>query len=114
MNAPIRTPLSKKLDFAPDPPLWLDGARRAKDDELLRLGCPEVLPVTEDASHNGRHVTLIVTAFLIAAINPAVSGNGSYKLGTSGEPILDGFRGRWSRPRAREHGVGVVGPAQGA
>ena len=37
-------------------------------------------------------VTLTVTAFLIAAINPAVNGVGAYKLGTSGEPILDGFR----------------------
>jgi ethanolamine permease len=37
-------------------------------------------------------VTLTVTAFLIAAINPALSGVGAYKLGTSGEPILDGFR----------------------
>jgi len=37
-------------------------------------------------------VTLILTAFLIVAINPAVVGIGSYKLGTSGEPILDGFR----------------------
>ena len=37
-------------------------------------------------------VTLTVTAFLIAAINPAVNGVGAYKLGTSGEPILDGLR----------------------
>jgi ethanolamine permease len=36
--------------------------------------------------------TLTVTAFLIAAINPAVNGVGAYKLGTSGEPILDGLR----------------------
>jgi ethanolamine permease len=37
-------------------------------------------------------VTLIVTAFLIAAINPAIEGIGSYSLGTSGEPVLDGLR----------------------
>lgn len=37
-------------------------------------------------------VTLIITAFLIAAINPAVNGVGAYALATSGEPVLDGFR----------------------
>jgi ethanolamine permease len=36
--------------------------------------------------------TLIVTAFLIAAINPAIPGVGAYSLATSGEPVLDGFR----------------------
>ena len=37
-------------------------------------------------------VTLIITAFLIAAINPAVEGVGAHALATSGEPVLDGFR----------------------
>ena len=37
-------------------------------------------------------VTLIVTAFLIVAINPAVEGIGAYALARSGEPVLDGFR----------------------
>ncbi len=37
-------------------------------------------------------VTLILTAFLIAVINPAVEGVGAHALGSSGEPILDGFR----------------------
>ncbi|ODA68949.1 Amino acid permease [Methyloligella halotolerans] len=35
--------------------------------------------------------TLIATAFLILFINPSIPV-GSYALGTSGEPILDGFR----------------------
>ncbi len=37
-------------------------------------------------------VTLIVTAFLIVAINPAVNGVGAHALSQSGEPVLDGFR----------------------
>ena len=37
-------------------------------------------------------VTLILTAFLIAAINPAIQGVGAHALATSGEPVLDGFR----------------------
>jgi ethanolamine permease len=36
--------------------------------------------------------TLIATAVLVVILNPAVIGVGSYKLGTSGEPLLDGFR----------------------
>jgi ethanolamine permease len=45
-------------------------------------------------------VTLITTAFLIATINPAVEGVGSYKLGTSGEPVLDGFRALYGKASA--------------
>ena len=37
-------------------------------------------------------LTLIVTAFLIVAINPAVKGVGAHALSQSGEPVLDGFR----------------------
>lgn len=37
-------------------------------------------------------ITLAATAFLIVIINPAVIGVGSYRLATSGEPLLDGFR----------------------
>ncbi len=37
-------------------------------------------------------VTLIATAFLIVAINPAIEGVGAHRLGQSGEPVLDGFR----------------------
>jgi ethanolamine permease len=36
--------------------------------------------------------TLIVSAFMILWLNPAVTGVGSFKLGTSGEPLLDGLR----------------------
>ena len=37
-------------------------------------------------------LTLIVSAFMILWLNPAVIGVGSFKLGTSGEPLLDGLR----------------------
>jgi ethanolamine permease len=37
-------------------------------------------------------VTLIVSAFMIVLLNPSVIGVGSHKLGSSLEPILDGFR----------------------
>jgi ethanolamine permease len=36
--------------------------------------------------------TLIVSAFVILWLNPSVTGVGSFKLGTSGEPLLDGLR----------------------
>ncbi len=36
--------------------------------------------------------TLILSAFMIVLLNPAVTGVGSFKLSTSGEPLLDGFR----------------------
>jgi ethanolamine permease len=37
-------------------------------------------------------LTLIVSAFMIVLLNPAVVGVGSHKLGSSLEPLLDGFR----------------------
>jgi ethanolamine permease len=36
--------------------------------------------------------TLIVSAFCVLYLNPSVAGVGSFKLGSSGEPLLDGFR----------------------
>ncbi|MEQ1955284.1 amino acid permease [Mesorhizobium yinganensis] len=37
-------------------------------------------------------LTLMVSAFMIVLLNPSVIGVGSFKLGSSGEPLLDGFR----------------------
>ncbi|TIN32888.1 MAG: amino acid permease, partial [Mesorhizobium sp.] len=37
-------------------------------------------------------LTLMVSAFMIVLLNPSVVGVGSFKLATSGEPLLDGFR----------------------
>jgi ethanolamine permease len=36
--------------------------------------------------------TLAVSAFLVLFLNPSIAGVGAHKLGTSGEPVLDGFR----------------------
>jgi ethanolamine permease len=36
--------------------------------------------------------TLILSAFMIVLLNPSVAGVGSFALGTSLEPLLDGFR----------------------
>lgn len=37
-------------------------------------------------------LTLMVSAFMIVLLNPSVIGVGAFKLGSSGEPLLDGFR----------------------
>lgn len=37
-------------------------------------------------------LTLIVSAVVLLVVNPAIAGVGSHALGSSGEPILDGFR----------------------
>lgn len=37
-------------------------------------------------------VTLIISAFMIVLLNPSVAGVGAHKLGSSLEPLLDGFR----------------------
>ena len=37
-------------------------------------------------------LTLMVTAFLMLFLNPSLPGVGSFALGSSGEPLLDGFR----------------------
>ncbi len=37
-------------------------------------------------------LTLVVSAFMIVLLNPSVAGVGAYKLGSSLEPLLDGFR----------------------
>lgn len=37
-------------------------------------------------------ITLMISATMIVLLNPSVIGVGSFKLSTSGEPLLDGFR----------------------
>ncbi len=49
--------------------------------------------------------TLIATAFLITTINPALNGIGSYRLSTSSEPILDGFRALYGNAGALPLGI---------
>jgi len=85
--------LKRHLDPEPDPPTSMLTRREREVLDLVSDG----LSAAEIGDFMPRGillalVTLTVTAFLIAAINPALSGVGAYKLGTSGEPILDGFR----------------------
>ena len=49
-------------------------------------------------------ITLIVSAFMIVLLNPSVAGVGSHKLGSSLEPLLDGFKAVYG-----EIGVVVLG-----
>jgi ethanolamine permease len=50
--------------------------------------------------------TLVVSAFMIVLLNPSVVGVGSHKLGSSLEPILDGFRAVYG-----DAGVTILGLA---
>ena len=50
--------------------------------------------------------TLVVSAFMIVLLNPSVVGVGSHKLGSSLEPLLDGFRAVYG-----DVGVDVLGIA---
>ena len=55
--------------------------------------------------------TLIVSAFMILWLNPSVAGIGSHKLGTSGEPLLDGFKAIYGDGIAKTLAlVGGAGP----
>ncbi len=45
--------------------------------------------------------TLIVSAFLILFLNPSLPGVGSYALGQSGEPLLDGFKALFATSTAK-------------
>jgi ethanolamine permease len=55
-------------------------------------------------------LTLVVSAFMIVLLNPSVIGVGAHKLGTSGEPLLDGFRAIFGGVGAKTLGfVALVG-----
>lgn len=49
-------------------------------------------------------LTLVISAFMIVLLNPSVIGVGSHKLGSSLEPLLDGFRAIYG-----DMGVTVLG-----
>ena len=55
-------------------------------------------------------LTLVISAFMIVLLNPSVIGVGAHKLGTSGEPLLDGFRAIFGGVGAKTLGfVALVG-----
>ena len=54
--------------------------------------------------------TLLVSAFLILLLNPSLPGVGSYALGQSGEPLLDGFKALFGASTAKALAlVAIVG-----
>ncbi len=62
--------------------------------EQLPLAAEELVDPKRDMPRGiiAGMLTLIVSAFMIVLLNPSVIGVGSFKLGSSGEPLLDGFR----------------------
>ncbi len=62
--------------------------------EQLPLAAEESLAPQRDIPRGiiAGMLTLIISAFLILLLNPGISGVGSYALGQSAEPLLDGFR----------------------
>ena len=62
--------------------------------EQLPLAAEESVDPKRDMPHGiiVGMLTLIVSAFMIVLLNPSVIGVGSFKLGSSLEPLLDGFR----------------------
>lgn len=83
-------------------PMGIGGALAAMPFAVWLFLAIEQLPLAAEESVDPKRdmpkgiilgmVTLIVSAFMILFLNPSVAGVGSYALGQSGEPLLDGFK----------------------
>jgi ethanolamine permease len=83
-------------------PMGLGGALVCLPFAVWLFLAIEQLPLAAEESHDPKRdmptgiiagmFTLIVSAFAILYLNPSVAGVGSFALGKSGEPLLDGFR----------------------
>jgi ethanolamine permease len=83
-------------------PFGITGALAAMPFAVWLFLAIEQLPLAAEESHDPKRdmpkgilagmFTLILSAFMILWLNPSVAGVGSFALGTSGEPLLDGFR----------------------
>jgi len=83
-------------------PLGIGGALAALPFAVWLFLAIEQLPLAAEESVDPKRdmprgiiygmFTLIVSAFLILFLNPSLPGVGSYALGQSGEPLLDGFK----------------------
>jgi ethanolamine permease len=83
-------------------PYGIVGALAAMPFAVWLFLAIEQLPLAAEESHDPKRdmprgilagiFTLIVSAFMILWLNPSVAGVGAFQLGTSGEPLLDGFR----------------------
>jgi len=62
--------------------------------EQLPLAAEESMDPKRDMPRGiiAAFLTLVVSAFAILTLNPSVAGIGSFALGSSGEPLLDGFK----------------------
>ena len=62
--------------------------------EQLPLAAEESIDPSRDMPRGiiAGFLTLVVSALAILALNPSIPGIGSFALGSSGEPLLDGFR----------------------
>jgi ethanolamine permease len=83
-------------------PLGITGALVCLPFAVWLFLAIEQLPLAAEESYDPKRdmpkgiiagmFTLIVSAFLVLYLNPSVVGVGSFALGQSGEPLLDGFR----------------------
>jgi ethanolamine permease len=92
-------------------PLGIGGAFAALPFAVWLFLASEQLPLAAEESVDPKRdmpkgiilgmVTLIISAFLILILNPSLPGVGSYALGQSGEPLLDGFKALFGTATAK-------------
>ncbi len=92
-------------------PLGITGALAAMPFAVWLFLAIEQLPLAAEESIDPKSdmpkgiilgmVTLIISAFMILLLNPSLPGVGSFSLGTSGEPLLDGFKALFGDTEAK-------------
>lgn len=83
-------------------PMGIGGALAAMPFAVWLFLAIEQLPLAAEESVDPKRdmpkgiilgmITLIISAFMILFLNPSLAGVGSFALGQSGEPLLDGFK----------------------
>jgi len=92
-------------------PMGLGGALAALPFAVWLFLAIEQLPLAAEESIDPKRdmptgiilgmFTLLASAFLILLLNPSLPGVGSYALGQSGEPLLDGFKALFDASTAK-------------
>ncbi len=101
-------------------PMGLGGALAALPFAVWLFLAIEQLPLAAEESVDPKRdmpkgiilgmFTLLASAFLILLLNPSLPGVGSYALGQSGEPLLDGFKALFGAGTAKALAlVAIVG-----
>jgi len=101
-------------------PMGLGGALAALPFAVWLFLAIEQLPLAAEESVDPKRdmptgiilgmFTLLASAFLILLLNPSLPGVGSYALGQSGEPLLDGFKALFGASTAKALAlVAIVG-----